>query len=157
MKKSISICLLLLAVLTQGGCNQEDDINEIFVSGVWNLNNYYSNADWNSNNDRNARAKYTNPDDLKIINRFTIEFKEDGTLSGVMENKVSFTGKWSANPDDRSISITQLKPASSALKGRNQEFIRSLETARFYKGNSQWIQLAPEARTTYVQLTHIKP
>ena len=85
------------------------------------------------------------------------EFKEDGTLSGVMENKVSFTGKWSANPDDRSISITQLKPASSALKGRNQEFIRSLETARFYKGNSQWIQLAPEARTTYVQLTHIKP
>lgn len=29
MKKSISICLLLLAVLTLGGCNQEDDINEI--------------------------------------------------------------------------------------------------------------------------------
>ena len=35
MKKSISICLLLLAVLTLGGCNQEDDINEIFVSGQY--------------------------------------------------------------------------------------------------------------------------
>ena len=147
--------MLVIAILTLGGCNQKDDINEIFASGVWTVNNYYSNADWNSNNDKNARPKYTKPDELKIINQFTVEFKEDGTCSGIMENKVSFSGQWAANPDDRSISVTQLKPASSSLSGRNKEFIRSLETARFYKGNSQWIQLAPEARTTYIQLVHV--
>lgn len=155
MKKIIANFLLLTVLFTFSGCSQEDDINEIFVSGVWKVNNYYSHADWDSNNDRYAQPKYTTPEELEIINQFTVEFKEDGTLSGIMENKATFTGHWSANPEDRSISITQLKPASSGLSGRNKEFIQTLETARFYKGNSQLLQLAPESKVTYIQLNHL--
>lgn len=155
MKKILSSILLPAALLVFGGCNQKDDINEIFISGVWNINNYYDHADWNSDNDRYAKPRYTTPEELEAINAFTVEFKEDGTLSGVMENNTAFTGMWSANPDDRSVSITRLKPASSSLSGRNREFIQTLETARFYKGNSTCLQLAPESKVTYIQLKHI--
>ena len=34
------------------GCNQEYDIYEIFDSGVWQLVNYYTGGDWESNNER---------------------------------------------------------------------------------------------------------
>ena len=47
-------CLLFVLPFLLGSCNQEDDINEIFVSGQWQLVNYYTGIDWNN---YNANAK----------------------------------------------------------------------------------------------------
>lgn len=57
------------------GCNQEDDIYEIFDSGVWQLVNYYTGGDWESNNDRYARPAYTEAQDLESLSKITITFK----------------------------------------------------------------------------------
>ena len=41
-------CLLFVLPFLLSSCNQEDDINEIFVSGQWQLVNYYTGIDWNN-------------------------------------------------------------------------------------------------------------
>ena len=79
-------------------------------------------------------------------------FNEDGTLEGSLGTQ-RFTGKWSADPKDRSVSFTQLSPSSDNLSGMSKEFIQRLENARYYRGDSKTLQLAPESRTSCIQLT----
>ena len=109
---------LLLALPLFWGCNSGDDVNEIFSSGTWNVGNFYNGGDWNKVND-GARVKYTKEEDIKALNYLTVTFLTDGTLQGRMNNG-TFTANWSANGDDRTISITQLKTtATQAGKARN--------------------------------------
>lgn len=75
-------CLLFVLPFLLSSCNQEDDINEIFVSGQWQLVNYYTGIDWNNYN-ANAKPTYTKPEDLKVINAFSIMFNDDGTVQGI--------------------------------------------------------------------------
>ena len=100
-------CLLFVLPFLLNSCNQEDDINEIFVSGQWQLVNYYTGIDWNNYN-ANAKPTYTKPEDLKVINAFSIMFNDDGTVQGNIENG-TYSGKWQANAKDRSIRITQIE------------------------------------------------
>lgn len=136
------------------GCNQEDDIYEIFDSGVWQLVNYYTGGDWESNNDRYARPAYTEAQDLESLSKITITFKNDGTFTGTLEGG-TFEGKWQADPSDRSFAVIGEIKASIQLSGKNAEFIKKLKLASYYKGDSKrLLQLAPDARTTYMQFTH---
>ena len=72
---------LILALPLFWGCNNEDNVEEIFASGTWNVGNFYNGGDWNKLND-GARPKYTQPEDLKALNFLTVTFMEDGTISG---------------------------------------------------------------------------
>ena len=58
-------------------CNNEDDIYEIFVSGTWNVGNFYTGGNWDKTND-GARPKYTKEEDIKMLNALTINFLDDG-------------------------------------------------------------------------------
>lgn len=150
--KKYGACLLLLALpFLFTGCNQEDDINEIFVSGEWLLVNYYTGIDWNNYN-ANATPQYNKPEDLKVINKFSITFGEDGSVQGNIENG-TYTGKWQANPKDRSIAITRIE-CSVALSGKNKEFIDKLKKVQFYQGDNIMLRLAPNERTTCMQFRH---
>ena len=44
------ILYILCAIPFLWGCNDEDDINEIFASGPWYVVNYFTKADWNKRN-----------------------------------------------------------------------------------------------------------
>lgn len=150
------IYFLLTLPFLLSSCNNEDDINEIFVSqGTWYVVNYYTGVNWNSNNDKDAKPVITNVGDLKVIQQFNITFKDDGTLEGNMLN-ATFTGYWQANGKDHSISITRIKTSTSTVEGKNKDLIQTLEAARFYQGDSGMLRLAPEQRTTCIQFTHIK-
>jgi len=151
-----SIYLLLTLPILLSSCNNEDDVNEIFVSrGTWYVVNYYTGVNWDSNNDRDACPVITDMQELQVIQQFNITFKDDGTLEGNMQN-ATFTGYWQANGEDRSVSITRLKASTNKVEGRNKEFIETLERARFYQGDSGMLRLAPQERTTCIQFTHIK-
>ena len=115
------------------GCNQEDDIYEIFDSGVWQLVNYYTGGDWESNNDRYARPAYTEAQDLESLSKITITFKNDGTFTGTLDGG-TFEGKWQADPSDRSFAVIGEIKASIKLSGKNAEFIKKLELTSYYKG-----------------------
>ena len=70
----------LLLLLT--GCNQKDNVHEIFSSGqTWHWSNSYSTSDWKDDNNFNSTLTR---DEVAKINdsqdSYNIIFKEDGTV-----------------------------------------------------------------------------
>ena len=68
-------------------CNDEDDIQEIFVSGTWNVGNFYTGGNWDKHND-SGMPKYTKEEDLKVFakeaNRYGVVYC---AIRGKTENK----------------------------------------------------------------------
>ena len=150
------LCLLALPLL-MCGCNQEDNVFEIFDSGVWNFVNYYKNVDWSSNNDRGAQPVYTELEDLNILAQFTIVFDADGTFSGNLSGGGTYSGKWEANADGRTFAVIGDIRTNVKLTGKNSEYIKALKASRFYRGDSKMmLRLAPEKRLNCMQFTHRK-
>ena len=149
LKNLLSILLLLPLICS---C-QEDNIEDIFVnSGTWNVGNFYVGGKWEKNND-GAKAIYQKNEDIKALNQLTVIFHEDGVISGTLLNGGTFTAKWSANGKDRSILISDLN-TSVTPKGKSKELIDALTNAAFYKGDSNYLKIAPEDKKSYVQLGH---
>lgn len=149
LKNLLSILLLLPLICS---C-QEDNIEDIFVnSGTWNVGNFYVGGKWEKNND-GAKAIYQKNEDIKALNQLTVIFHEDGVISGTLLNGGTFTAKWSANGKDRSILISNLN-TSVTPKGKSKELIDALTNAAFYKGDSNYLKIAPENKKSYVQLGH---
>ena len=146
------ILCLLFALPLMTGCNNEDDINEIFISGTWNVGNFYIGGNWSKYDNDGARPKYTKEEDIKTLNALTVNFLEDGTLQGQIATG-TFSGKWSANGDGRTVSITNLK-TNGTPSGKSKEFIEALKNAAYYKGDSKYLKLAPQDKKTYVQFGH---
>lgn len=147
--KHLFYMLLILPLLCS--CNNEDDINEIFISGIWNVGNFYNGGDWNKVND-GARPAYTKEEDLKALNYMTVTFLEDGSLQGRLNNG-TFTAKWSANGEDRTLSITNLKTTATP-SGKAKQLIEALKNAAYYKGDKNYLKIAPSDKKSYVQLGH---
>jgi hypothetical protein len=149
LKNLLSILLLLPLICS---C-QEDNIEDIFVnSGTWNVGNFYVGGKWEKNND-GAKAIYQKNEDIKALNQLTVIFHEDGVISGTLLNGGTFTAKWSANGKDRSILISDLN-TSVTPTGKSKELIDALTNAAFYKGDSNYLKIAPENKKSYVQLGH---
>lgn len=145
------VLYLILTLPLLWGCNNEDNVDEIFVSGTWNVGNFYNGGDWDKLND-GARPAYTKEDDLKALNYLTVTFMEDGTLQGRMNNG-TFTAHWKANGEDRTISITQLRTTATP-SGKSKQLVEALENAAYYKGDSKVLKLAPQNKKSYVQFGH---
>lgn len=153
MKSIIKYIFSFLVIpLFLSSCSQEDDIYEIFASGTWRVNNYYTDCNWNNLAYKPGNPVFTSVDDLKIINSFTVIFEDDGTMRGNIDGG-TFTAKWNADAKDRSFSITNIS-ASISLSGKNAEFINRLKNVKYYQGDSNTIQLAPQDKTTYIQFNH---
>ena len=152
-----SLALLLSFPFILCGCNQEDDVLEIFNSGVWNFVNYYTQIDWSASNDMHAVPEYKNMSDLNEICKFTIKFESDGTFTGNLLSGGTYSGKWEAHPEDRSFMVIGDVTSNIKLTGKNHEFITRLKACRFYRGDSKMmLRLAPESKTTCLQFTHRK-
>ena len=145
------VLYLILTLPLLWGCNNEDNVDEIFVSGTWNVGNFYNGGDWDKLND-GARPAFTKEDDLKALNYLTVTFLEDGTLQGRMNNG-TFTANRKANGEDRTISITQLKTTATP-SGKSKQLVEALENAAYYKGDSKVLKLAPQNKKSYVQFGH---
>ena len=145
------VLYLILTLPLLWGCNNEDNVDEIFVSGTWNVGNFYNGGDWDKLND-GARPAFTKEDDLKALNYLTVTFLEDGTLQGRMNNG-TFTANWQANGEDRTISITQLKTTATP-SGKSKQLVEALKNAAYYKGDSKVLKLAPQNKKSYVQFGH---
>ena len=143
---------MLLTLPLLWACSPEDDVQEIFVSGTWNVGNFYNGGDWSKYDNDGARVKYTKEEDIKALNAMTISFFKDGTIEGRIATG-PFTGKWAANGEDRTISITQLK-YSGTPSGKSRELIEALQNATFYKGDNKYLKLASQNKKSYVQFGH---
>lgn len=145
--------LSILIMLPFLCCCQEDDIEDIFVgSGTWNVGNFYTGGKWERYDNDGAKAIYQRNEDLKVLNKMTVTFHDDGTLSGTLING-TFTARWEANGKDRSIRISNMK-TSTTPTGKSKELIEALTKAAYYKGDTNYLKIAPEDKKSYVQLGH---
>lgn len=147
----IKLCTLLLTAFFPGGCSQEDDIEEIFCSGQWYLVNFFETTNWGSSSSHGDTPIITTPE-TSNKNRISITFNDDGTVKGVLADG-EFTAQWQGDAATRSVTITSVKTTTTP-NGTSKEFIERLKQVRYYKGDSRTLQLAPESRTTYIQLNH---
>ena len=157
MKRIIrKLTSLLTITLLLCACNQEDDVLEIFNSGVWNVDNFYSSVNWNTNSATWGTPDYVHDSDVNILREITIIFDENGTFTGNLSGGGTYSGKWEANASDRSVSITNVS-TNISLSGKNKEYIDKLQSAKFYRGDSKsTLRLAPINRTTCIQFAHRK-
>ena len=156
MKQLKLIVLMLVSCLFFTGCNDEDDIMKIFVSGEWTLGNYFTGGELGNPMDP-GRPLYTPPqyiDDLKAMEKIKMTFNDDMTVDITLSNK-QCKGRWTCNPADRSISFSDIN-APSSIRGHDKKFIDTLKEVRFYAGDSNHIELAPADKQTYMQLAHFK-
>lgn len=151
MKSKHILYYLFLVLPLICSCNNEDDVNEIFISGTWNVGNFYNGGDWNKVND-GARPKYTKEEDLRALNALTVTFDAEGNVHGKIGNG-SYTAHWEADGKKRTIRISNLK-TSSTPTGKAKELIEALRNAAFYKGDTNYLKLANEDKKSYVQLGH---
>ncbi len=144
--------LLLLAAGLLGGCDQNDDIDEIFCSGTWYVVDYYTNFNWsNLAKDAGKPLNGGKPDVLSVIQQFTLQFKDDGSLEGKLQNG-SLTGQWQADPEGRTVSFRDIQ--ASPLTGQNKEFVEFLKRCTLYQGNSRLLHLTNGEKAKYLQLNH---
>ena len=159
MKKIIQklVCLLAFPLLLCS-CDQEDDVMEIFDSGIWNVENFYSSVDWGTNGLDWGKPEFIQERERNILKQITIVFKDDGTFSGELSNKGgSYSGKWEAHPEDRTFSVIGNVKAPGNVSGKNKEYIQRLQAAKFYRGDSRNVlRLAPESKNNCIQFTHLR-
>lgn len=138
------------------GCNNEDDIEEIFASGTWYVVNYFTKVDWDKRNGEPVYQPITGEgnDALKVIQLFTLTFNDDGTYQGTMQN-ATFEGTWSANGKDRSIHLAVKGNPNTSLRF-NREFIETLKNVVFYQGDSNVLMLGPSDKRSFIQFRHNK-
>lgn len=158
--KWLSATLLLAASLT--ACNDEDDINAIFVGQTWYLGDFYQTTNWTDDN--NQKPIYTgNSEASKLIlgngtDRFYVRFSENTFVAKGTGN--TFSGTWRADGKTNTVSfyITQGSPSSGS--GLEQEVTRkfydAFSQAAFYRGNTIWLKFFPEDRQSFMQLTKIR-
>ena len=155
--KNILYILIIGSILPfLGGCNNEDSIDEIFVSGTWNVVNYFTKADWNKRNGEPV-YKQDNKDDwesLKVISTFTLTFSDDGTFEGTMQN-TRFEGTWTAEGKNRTVHYN-IKGSPNTSSRFNKEFIEPLKEAAYYQGDSNVLMLGPSDKRSYIQFRHNK-
>ena len=154
MKKLLFYILCILPFLW--GCNNEDDIDKIFISGTWYVVNYFTKADWDK---RNGEPVYKQGvgdtgdiEALKVISTFTLTFKNDGSYEGTMQN-ATFNGTWNADAKDRSFHMT-INGNPSISSRLNKEFIETLKEVAFYQGDSNVLMLGPTNKRSYIQFRH---
>lgn len=152
-KHTMSKHLVLLALMTLSlvACNNEDNTNEIFDSGVWKVVNFFGANEWSSLND-GGRPVFTTEADLKVVQQLSVTFHDDGSLQGSFVGG-TFVGKWSANGKDRTISVTNIS-TTDGPSGISLMFLNVLREVAYYKGDSNYLKLAPNERNSYIQFTH---
>lgn len=142
----------MILPLLLSGCNQEDDIYEIFTSDTWHWNATYTTTNWEDDNNAKLHINLNSEkvyDINKDPNIYIIKFENDGNFSA-KGNSISFTGNWGANPKDHSVSITNIKLQGNAA-GLDKMFYDGIRTATFYRGSSLLLKLFNSAKNEFIQ------
>lgn len=145
--------LLFLLLPLLSGCDNEDDVIEIFTGKTWKLSrltNKGSNAQfypglWNNDNkamEESLKKLYNQP------NTFTLNFEGtelDGELMGTTVNgqgiSSSINGTWKADGDSGSLSISVKATGAAESDALAKAFIAGLQNVYKYEGDANSLTL----------------
>lgn len=157
------IVLLLLALPFIVSCNDEDDIDAIFVGQTWYLGNFYTTSNWKDDNKGAPiylRGQGEGTEVLNLINNngrdvFYIAFQEKTFTAKGGSN--TFSGTWHADGKKNTLTMeitSGSAPSGSDLSSRiSRDFFNNIKDARFYRGNIYYLKFFPEEQKTYMQFS----
>jgi len=175
MKTKLTYLLLLLLLPLLGGCDEEDDVLEIFTEKTWTgkawkiktwkltyiaLEGQHQMFDfWNE--DTNAAQR-----SLQLLEQgstFIIEFNGGETadyVGGDFEARAvnrSVTGNWAANGASRELRLTDLHTSGNDTDPLARAFLTGLENTVRYSGDSQNLYIYYEdGQTTKCMAFHVQ-
>lgn len=115
-KRKFIIAPLLLSLLTLFSCNQEDDIETIFVGKTWYMNGATINHQKLNSDIKNF---YTDAGDAA----YYITFAQT-TFKGALSHDVPFSGTWKADGKHQTITLEfSQKPATDIVFDKELEHI----------------------------------
>ncbi len=165
MKKKLTYLLLLLLLPLLGGCDNEDNVLEIFTGKTWKLTYIALEGQhqmfdfWN--NDTNAAQR-----SMQLLEQnatFTVEFNGGetaeyvgGDFEALAVNR-SATGTWAANGATRELSLHDIRTSGSDTDVLARAFLTGLTNAIRYSGDSQNLYIYYEdGQTTKYMAFHVK-
>lgn len=157
MKATITkyILMPLLMAVMLCGCNQEDDIDEIFTSNTWHWSLSGTTTNWkDDNNFKPITSKEEQFEINKDRNIYTIKFEKDGNFKA-KGNSIEFKGMWSADPKDHSVQISNVQIHGNAA-GLDRMFYNEICNAQFYRGSSLLLKLLDSNKKEFIQFYPIK-
>ncbi|MCM1313641.1 MAG: DUF4847 family protein [Bacteroides sp.] len=119
---AISASLLLMT-----GCDNEDDIDELFIGKTW----YIRGATFNGTR--------INGDDIKelyqVPNTYKISFSS-GSFNGILVSGSSFRGIWTADGKSRSLQLNMQQQSGTEINRLSQQLFDVLNNTTRYGGDS---------------------
>ncbi len=149
--RHIGCILFVLSLLPMlSGCNNKDDVIEVFTGKTWKLSrltNEGSSAQFYPGLWQDEKAANNSKEALKVEDNFTLIFEGSELNGELMGARISgqgirsnFSGSWSA--DGKSQTVTLLPD----IKGTESDalanaFIKGLKTVYQYEGNANSLTL----------------
>lgn len=147
MKQKLTALLFLLLLPLLGGCENEDNVIEIFTGKTWKLNiiSLDGHADWFDfwNGDVQARQKSLNLRGQNNSATFTITFNgsETGEITGgdftAQAVNCTYTGVWSADGSSHTLTLSNIRFSGNDTDVLARAFDTGLKNAIRYSGDSQ--------------------
>ena len=165
MKTKLACLLMLILLPLLGGCDEEDDVMEIFTGKTWKLTYIALEGQhqmfnfWN--NDTNAAKRSMQL--LEQESSFTVEFNGSelteyvgGDFKALAVN-CSLEGNWAANGASRELRLIDIRTSGNDTDVLARAFRTGLTNAIRYSGDSQNLYIYYEdGQITKYMAFHIK-
>lgn len=145
MIKILRHCLpVLLLALTLVSCNQEDDVDAIFVGRTWYVVNLNSAKGETALSKEQWTKLYSNPDD------YYIKFTSLNTFTVTISSGDSYSGDCVINGDKHTISFNMSNASSNDAIGK--KMISWMKNTTTYYGDANVLELRQEDSSNFIAL-----
>lgn len=154
---------LLAVILLLAGCNNEDDVLEIFTGKAWKLtyiSTEKSHEQYNFwSNDQESEESFKA---LKESGTFTVSFEGtdlNGAIGGTFNAKAitaTVNGQWNANGENHEMQTSNTKVSSSEKDKLAQAFITGLQNATRYEGDNSNLYIYYEDKDGSIKRMNFK-
>lgn len=153
--------VVLLPLLNS--CNNEDDIEAIFVGQKWYLGNFYTTTQWDDVNNRHPYFSASEEAEaVKAINnngrnRFYIFFNDAKHFTAKGLDNV-FSGTYQANGKTNTLTFNITSgnapgEKDSIAKRINSFFYQRIQECGFYYGSTIYLKLFPQDKRSFMQFS----
>lgn len=146
----VALLACMACLLPLGGCNDEDDVNEIFTGKTWKLTYIGSTDDWTDLSTGVNLNDYH--EEKRPVRAYTVIFYEGSVRITGGENTV-WTGTWWADGENNTFHIDISEKQGEGSTANERTFLQAVAEACYYRGSSVLLRLFDSERSGFVQFS----
>lgn len=146
----VALLACMACLLSLGGCNDEDDVNEIFTGKTWKLTYIGSTDDWTDLSTGVNLNDYH--EEKRPVRAYTVIFYEGSVRITGGENTV-WTGTWWADGENNTFHIDISEKQGEGSTANERTFLQAVAEACYYRGSSVLLRLFDIERSGFVQFS----